>query len=122
MEQVIPGRTAWEKQQYRKDQGHRAAIAAAHRAFADFLEADDRSPLPPGADFAVGVLPSPEAVDEWAARHHAAASWRHGTYRASVSFGAEFSYCVVHIPADVLDERLDSAEDAAAREMAEAAA
>ena len=123
METLIPGKTAWETHQYQLDHGRRAAVIQARRDFADFLEADEESPLPPGADTAVGVLPSQAAVDRWAARHHVTPSWRHGTYRASVSFGTEFGYCVVYIPPDVLAGRLDAQDSAQATpELAEAAA
>src|SRR5437870_4204769 len=101
----LPGRTAWETHQYLKDYGHRAAVVAAHRAFADELEADENCPVPPGNDIVVATAPSPAAVDRWAARRHVTAAWNGRVYKASVKYGTELTFSVIHIPARVLDEQ-----------------
>ena len=105
---TIKGRTPWESAEYRRDHGHRAAVIQAHRDFADFLEADADSPVPPPGDIAVAVVFSAAAVDRWAAKHHAKPEWKNGTRRAAVDFGKELTYCVVFIPPDVLDKQLDA--------------
>ena len=102
-ESNFSGKTRWESDQYRRDHGRRARVAAAHRALADFIEADEHTPVPPMNETALALAPTAEAVNEWAARHHASASWRHGTYRASVSFGEELSYVLVYVPPDAAD-------------------
>ena len=105
---TTPGRTAWETAEYRRDHGHRAAVIQAHRDFADFLAAHRDSPVPPPGDIAVGVVFSVAAVDRWAARQHVTPEWKNGTYRAATDFEKVLTYCVVYIPPDVLDKRLDA--------------
>lgn len=107
---LLPGRTAWETAQYLKDHGHRAAVVAAHRAFADFLEADDGGPVPPGKDIVVAAASSVAAVDRWAARHHVTAGWNGRVYKAEVEFAPELKFTVIHLPAKALDEELDRAD------------
>ena len=53
MDENLPGKTDWETRQYRKDHGHRVAVAQAHRYLASRIEADDDYPLPPGSDAVV---------------------------------------------------------------------
>ena len=108
---TIPGRTPWEAAEYRRDHGHRAAVIQAHRDFADFLEAHQDSPVPPPGDIAVGVVFSAAAVDRWAAARHVSAEWKNGTYRAATDFEKVLTYCVVYIPLDVLDKKLDAQGD-----------
>lgn len=109
MEDILPGKTRWETHQYLKDQGHRAAVIAAHRAFADLLEADEDSPVPPGNDIVVAAAPSAAAVDRWAAKHHVTARWNGRAYKAEVRFGPELKFCVIHLPAKTLDGQFDVA-------------
>ncbi len=107
-ETLLPGRTEWETREYFKDHGHRAAVAQAHRRFADLLDADEDCPVPPGNDIVVAVGPSVAAVDRWAARNHVTAAWNGRVYKASVEFGAELKFSVIHIPPKVLDEGTDA--------------
>jgi hypothetical protein len=116
---TLPGMTNWERHQYLKDHGRRADTVAEYRAFAAFLEADEDTPLPPDGEPIVAAAKSEDAVDRWAARHHVAPEWRQGTYRAAFRFGKVLTFCLVFVPKDVLDERLDSQD---ATEMAGAAA
>ena len=104
---TLPGRTRWETAQILKDRGHRAAVAQAHRHFADMLEADEDCPVPPGNDIVVAAARSTAAVDRWAERHNVTAAWNGRVYKASVSFGPELTFAVIHIPPKVLDEDLD---------------
>lgn len=114
MQDSLPGRTAWESEQYRRDHGRRAAVVRAHRALADLIEADEDCPIPPGNDIVVAAALSREAVDRFAARHHVTAAWNGRVYKAEVILSPELKFCVIHIPARSLDEHLDSedAEDA----------
>jgi hypothetical protein len=105
-ETLLPGRTAWETRAYLKDRGHRAAVIQAHRQFADMLETDEDCPVPPGNDIVVGAASSTGAVDRWAKRNHVKAGWNGRVYKASVNFGAELTFAVIHIPAKILDEEL----------------
>src|ERR1035441_5528520 len=47
IETNLPGKTAWESQQYRRDHGHRVAAAQAYRYLARRIETDESYPLPP---------------------------------------------------------------------------
>src|ERR1035441_10274217 len=47
IETNLPGKTAWESQQYRRDHGHRVAAAQAYRYLARRIETDES--YPPGA-------------------------------------------------------------------------
>ena len=106
MDENLPGRTRWETAQILKDRGHRAAVAQAHRHFADMLEADENCPVPPGNDIAVAAASSTAAVDRWAARNHVTAAWNGRVYKATVNFGQELTFAVIHIPVKFLDEEL----------------
>ena len=110
-ETLLPGRTEWETREYLKDHGHRAAVAQAHRHFADMLEADEDCPVPPGNDIVVAAARSTTAVDRFAERHHVTAAWNGRVYKASVSFGPELTFAVIHMPPKVLDEELDGANE-----------
>ena len=105
-ETLLPGRTRWETRAYLKDRGHRAAVVQAHRHFADMIESDENCPVPPGNDIVVAAASSTAAVDRWAARNHVTAAWNGRVYKASVAFGAELTFAVIHIPVKFLDEEL----------------
>lgn len=51
----LPGKTAWESQQYRKDHGHRVAAAQAYRYLARRIETDENCPLPPGSEAVIAL-------------------------------------------------------------------
>ena len=119
-EDALPGRTAWETQQYLKDHGHSAEVVQAHRDFADFLEADEDGPVPPGKDIVVAALPSVAAVDRWAAKHHVSAGWNGRVYKATVVFSPALKYVVQHLPAKALDGQ--AASETREPELAVAAA
>ena len=117
MQDNLPGRTAWETDQYRRNQGKRAAVALEYRLLADFLRSDEDGPVPM-RDTIIACAAPPSvptedgcaAVDRWAVKHHVEAGWDNGAYAAEVPFGPDLKYRVVFVPMDVLDEHLDSAK------------
>lgn len=123
MDDILPGKTRWETHQHRLDQGHRAAVIAAHRAFADLLETDEGAPVPAGKDIIVATAPSEAAVDRFAAKHHVTTERNGPLYKATVHFGPELKFTVIYRSARDLGEHLNAMDAAgAAPEMAGAAA
>ena len=94
MEPSIPGRTEWERRQYKKDHGQRAAMALALRLAAEFIRSDEDGPLPPPFTICAPVVGGSarhrmDVVDAWAVAHHVAPDWNASrqTYEARMSFG-----------------------------------
>ena len=104
MQDNLPGRTAWETQQYNRDHGHRAASALGLRLIADFIKNHPGPVPPPGSRIIVPVMDGTEAermavVDEWAAENHVQAEWSagHHHYSAKLYFGP-WTYAVYMMP------------------------
>jgi cellulase/cellobiase CelA1 len=55
IETNLPGKTAWESQQYRRDHGHRVAAAQAYRYLARRIETDESYPLPPVSEAVIAL-------------------------------------------------------------------
>ena len=104
MESNLPGRTAWETEQYRKDHGQRAASALGLRLIADFIK-NSTGPYPaPGCRIMAPVMDGTEAerfavVDAWAAENHVTPEWSDSRshYAAKLSFGP-WVYAVYMMP------------------------
>jgi hypothetical protein len=91
---TLGGRTEWERRQYERDHGQRAAVALAYRLIADFISTDEDGPVPPPTTVYVPVSKGTQderaaAVQAWAAAHNVTAGWdeeRHH-YFAKLPFG-----------------------------------
>ena len=55
MQDILPGRTAWESHEYLKDHGHRVAAAEAYSYLAHRIQTDDTYPLPADADTVIAA-------------------------------------------------------------------
>jgi hypothetical protein len=111
-----PYLTDYERRQHDADNGRHAAAAQAYLRLGLILEYDDSSPVPAYMDHAAqdgkvtetlwGVAAPPSAgdeagcaaVDRFAARHHVAAAWEDGRYRASMHLGGNLRYGVFYMP------------------------
>lgn len=91
---TLAGRTEWERRQYERDHGRRAAMALGLRLAAEFTRHDESGPLPAPFTVYAPVTTGTEdertaAVDAWAQAHHVPAGWDedHHHYCAKLSFG-----------------------------------